>query len=59
MFHPAGTVLNNTRLEQVYLFKHYTLLVKTITVCFILSNRQTVTYSNKIIDRLFQSNIFE
>ena len=51
MFHFAGTVLNNTRLEQVYLylFKNYTLLVKTTTVCFILSNRQVVTYSNRIL----------
>ena len=34
MFHLASTVLNNTGLEQVYLylFKHYTLLVKTTTV---------------------------
>ena len=41
MFYLAGTVLNNTRLEQVYLylFKRYTLLVKTATVCFILLNR--------------------
>ena len=33
MFHLAGTMLNNKWLEQVYLFKHHTLLVKTTTVC--------------------------
>ena len=51
MFYFAGTVLNNTRLEQVYIIfiKHYTLLVETTTVCFILSNRQVVTYLNRIL----------
>ena len=50
MLHLAGTVLNNTRLEQVYsyLIKHYTLIVKTTTVCFIFSNRQVVTRKLKI-----------
>ena len=40
MFHLACTVLNKTRLDQVclYLFKHYTLIIKTRTVYFILSN---------------------
>ena len=44
MLHLAGTELNKIRLEEVYLylFKHYTLLVKTTTNCFMLSNRQVV-----------------
>ena len=52
MFHFAGTVLNSTRLEQVYYIiftKHYTLLVETTTVCFILSNRQVVTRKQNYI----------
>ena len=51
MFHLGGTVLNNTRLVQVYLylFKHYTLLVKTTTVCFISLNFQVVTRKLKYI----------
>ena len=35
MFHFAGTVLNNTRLEQLYyiiFIKHYTLLVEKCSV---------------------------
>ena len=50
MFHLAGTVLNNTWLEQVYLylFKHYTLIVEITIVCFLLSNRQVVTRKLKI-----------
>ena len=50
MLHLAGTVLNNTQLEQVYLylFKHYTLIVKTTTVYFILSNCQVVTRKLKV-----------
>ena len=55
MFHLAGTVLNNTRLEQVQyiiFIKHYTLLVKTTTVCFIVLNRQVVTRKSKVYSYL-------
>ena len=50
MFHLANTMLKNTRLEQEYLYllKRYALLVKTTTVCFILSNRQVVARKLKI-----------
>ena len=52
MFHFAGTVLNNIRLEQLYYILyiiHYTLLVETTTICFILSNRQVVIRKQKYI----------
>ena len=37
MFYLAGTVLNNMCLDQIYLylFKHYTLLVKNTTNIYI------------------------
>ena len=41
--------------EIIIFIKHYTLLVKTTTVCFILSNRQVVTYSNR---RLYNYTTF-
>ena len=38
MLQLAGTELNNTRLEKeyLYLFKHYTIIVETTTICFIV-----------------------
>ena len=47
---PAGTLLHNTWLEQVYLylFKHYTSLLTTTTVCLIISNHQVLTRKLKI-----------
>ena len=57
MFLLGGTVLNNTRLEQVYLhlFKRYTLIVTTTTVHFNLFNRQVVIRKLKI--QLFVAKI--
>ena len=57
MFHLAVTVVNNTRLEQVYLvvfnLKTLHLMIETTTVYFISQKRQMVTYSNRFYLLIF------